>query len=73
MKSAFALVALLLGTTAGSNAATTVLYQTDWEAAPPWALGAINGQNSWTASASGFQVVSNGSPGAVIGDRKSVV
>ena len=72
MKSAFALVALLLGTTAGSNAATTVLYQTDWEAAPPWALGAINGQNSWTASASGFQVVSNGSPGAVIGAQSVV-
>jgi len=53
-----------------TEAATTVLYQTGWEAAPAapaWLPGAINGQNLWQpASGSGFLVVSNGAPNAIV-------
>ena len=62
-------LAILLGATLSASAASTVLYQTGWEASPatpPWAVGAINGQNDWSAtSTSGFQVVSNTAPAAL--------
>ncbi len=60
---------ILLGAALSASAASTVLHQTGWEASPaspPWAVGAVNGQNGWLAtSASGFQVVSNSSAEAL--------
>ena len=59
---------VLLASTISASAASTVLYQTSWDPtpAPAWAAGAINGQNAWLAtSASGFQVVANGSAAAL--------
>jgi hypothetical protein len=59
---------ILLAGTISASAASTVLYQTSWDPtpAPAWAAGAINGQNGWLAtSASGFQVVANGSAAAL--------
>src|SRR5580765_6352720 len=60
-----------------ARSAPIVLYQTGWEAAPAnpgWALGNVVPQNGWSGfnNAVGHQVVSNGSPGAVVSGQAVV-
>jgi hypothetical protein len=73
MRLASALIALLLAPPS-LHAATTVLFDTAWEASPAypaWAPGAVGGQNGWLNfnSATGHMVVGNGTAGALIGTQ----
>jgi hypothetical protein len=70
IKTAFLLAAVMLAGF-GARGATTLLYQTGWEAAPAspsWKVGEVAPQNGWINqnSAAGHQVVTNGSQGAIV-------